>query len=1821
MAYSALHPQPQVKTRSGRIVNPPLRYLDLQQEVERTRREIEAIEEEIELTTVQYSETQTIPKTYPYVPPRQGTPMPRSMHTIRQPQVSAHTPRSIPMNNPPMPVNSSTPMSRMNNPPVPVNSATPMSRFDTSQATVDALERMTTMLATTLKDNSRPKLPDMEPETFSGDILRFMPWLLSFETLIESHTESGKDRLYYLNKYTGGPAKELISWLITAADDSAYEEAKNLLIERFGDKYRIAEQYKSKLDNWPFVKDGHDLRNFSDFCLQCLSAMSSLSYLQCLDSADENKKLVKKLPSYVTHSWARVVDRWIYGDHMLNYEGRYPPFSEFCKFISSEARVACGPVAVRKSDSSGQVGGNTSPSAFKKRQYPQKKVSSLATNSTEANRDTKHTSSAGGSTKPPCVICKGDHFVGRCDRFDKLPTDDRKDLAKHHGLCYGCFARGHVYRDCKRRNPKLMYGDKPSATVSAAEKASTISVMSHKINTDMTSDMNGGQMNSLIMPVIVYHKDKPNLQIKTYALLDDQSNACFVTDDIQDSLQTPAREVKLQLTTVAEKHQIKSTMIDGLVVRGLSERDEVILPETYTRSSIQVERSLIPQTDTIKNWPHLVDVAQELHPYDKSLDVGMLIGFNCSAALLPRNIVSAGDNDPYGVKTKLGWGVIGIVEPCDTMSNSQNSHFTFRTIVKEVELANISEMFQLDFNESQTYREPVSIEDQRFLTMMKKDIHQRSDGHIEMPLPFKDKDVVLPNNRPVVVKRLQSLKRKLQTKPKFCADYNKSMTDMLMQHYAEPVPEREMENTNVWYVPHHGVYHPLKPDKLRIVFDCSSEYKGTSLNQALLSGPDLTNNLIGVLCRFRQEKVALMCDIQGMFHQVSVNEADRNYLRFLWWKNGNTHMEPSEYRMAVHLFGATSSPACANLALKTVADVYEDEFGSRAADFVRTGFYVDDGMVSVSSVEEGKELYDATVKMCARGGFRLHKLASNCEDIVKTFPEEDRAECVKELLKNRNGSIVGAVGMKWRLESDTLMFRIEIQDKPLSRRGILSTVSSIFDPLGLISPFLLLGKQLLQVLCRNSAKWDDPIPDDIRLKWEKWRLDLMKLSELEVPRCWKPPDFSVVKTTELHYFSDASLQGYGTCVYLRMIDEEDHVATSLVIAKSRVTPSKIVTIPRLELMAAVVSVRVSNFLHKQLPIQNVAEYFWTDSQVVLGYIANEARRFQIYVANRVQQIRDSTSVDQWRYVDTKSNPADKASRGMNADEMFNSSLWWNGPEFLSSVSPFPSEPISDLPVDDPEFKKTTVLAANTQPAKPLDLLDRLEYFSSWHRAKRAIAVCIRFKNILKDRIQGKPRQKESYLPIDIAELQNAEKVILQALQQHVFPNEYSSLKKLGSYARERPRARERNIMIKQNSNLYRLDPYMDHNGLIRVGGRVKRANVPRDLAHPVILPKDCYVTKLVIAHHHTKTCHSGRNTTLNEIRAQGYWILHGRTAVGSYIARCVTCKRLRGPTVGQKMSDLPADRLDPAPPFSHSGVDYFGPYYIREGRSEKKRWGVMFTCLVTRAIHIEIAHRLTTDSFINAYRRFIGRRGPIRTLRSDRGTNFIGAKNELDAALREMSDDRIRRELLNDGCDWYDHKLNFPHASHMGGVWERMIRSARTVLNAILVQHGGQLDDELLHTFMIEAESVVNSRPLTYLDDSSPDSEEPLTPSQILTLKSKVVLPPPGRFVKEDLFCRKRWRRVQFLSDQFWSRWRKEFIPTLQERKKWNKPEENLKEGDIVLLTDESIARCQWPRAVVVETYSSEDSLVRKVKVKTSESSYERPVHKLILLYRPGTGL
>ena len=658
----------------------------------------------------------------------------------------------------------------------------------------------------------------------------------------------------------------------------------------------------------------------------------------------------------------------------------------------------------------------------------------------------------------------------------------------------------------------------------------------------------------------------------------------------------------------------------------------------------------------------------------------------------------------------------------------------------------------------------------------------------------------------------------------------------------------------------------------------------------------------------------------------------------------------------------------------------------------------------------------------------------------------------------------------------------------------------------------------------------------------------------------------------------------------------------------------------MELAAAVLAVRVDKMLRMELKLPLDSSVFWTDSTTVLKYINNETKRFQTFVANRVSCIRDATNVSQWKYVNTKENPADAASRGLTADRFLSCKKWTRGPDFLCKASDeWPNLPFeSTITAHDPEIKPditvNVIVKSQLNPTHHL-----IHHFSSWMKLKTAVAWLLKVKTTLsqltrkrkeiqatvssvendpvklKEKVEGEMQVFKSTLHgqfLTPEDLIQAEHAVISFSQMQRFPDEISAL--------------QTDKHVKRSSHLYKLDPVLE-DGLLRVGGRLNRLAMPEEIKHPIILSKDLHISTLLLRHIHKLLVHGGRNYMLSHLRKK-YWIIKANSAARKIITDCTVCKRQRGRVGEQKMADLPLERIQPdKPPFTDVGVDYFGPIDIKRGRSLVKRYGVIFTCMASRAVHLEVAHTLDTDSCIHALRRFICRRGQVSSLRSDNGTNFIGAERELREALNSLNQNKIQNAMLQQGIKW---SFNPPAGSHHGGVWERLIRMVRSVLRSVLNQQ--VLDDEGLQTLMCEVEAILNDRPLTKSSDDPMDLEA-LTPNHLLLLKTQPVLP-PGLFVKEDLYIKRRWKQVQYMADLFWKRWTKEYLPLIQERQKWSAERRSFAPGDIVVVVDPTAPRASWLLGRILETIPDAKGLVRTVRLKTKSNILERPITKICLL-------
>ena len=780
--------------------------------------------------------------------------------------------------------------------------------------------------------------------------------------------------------------------------------------------------------------------------------------------------------------------------------------------------------------------------------------------------------------------------------------------------------------------------------------------------------------------------------------------------------------------------------------------------------------------------------------------------------------------------------------------------------------------------------------------------------------------------------------------------------------------------------------------------------------------------------------------------------------------------------------------------------------------------------------------------------------------------------------------------------------------KPFTRRGVLSVVNSLYDPLGFLAPITIQGRFILRELNTITTDWDEPLPDNMKAEWSKWKDSLQDLQNVQIPRPYTSLSTTNAQRKELCVFADASVKAISAVAYIKLSSPEN-TEVGFVFGKAKLAPQAGLTIPRLELCAAVLAVEVAELVVAEMDIEFESIEYYTDSKVVLGYIYNQSRRFYVFVHNRVQRILQSSRPYQWKYTPSELNPADYGSRSVTAAQL-SSTTWLEGPAFLlNSPVQLPAQNTFDLvdPALDTEIRP--VVTANlTQVTKPTLSPTLFEKFSNYSGLIRAIAHLIHVAYSFAHTDHTSSCRGWHLCQPTEEELIKAKVCVIKSVQSEYYKDELKCIRE--------------ETKIPPSSSLWKLHPILDKDGLLRVGGRITQSDLGINFTNPLILPARHHLAVLLIRHYHETVKHQGRHFTEGAIRAAGFWLVGAKRSISSVLFKCVTCRKLRGKTECQQMGNLPPERMQVAPPFTYVGTDVFGPWEVvtrrtRGGHANSKRWAVMFSCMSTRAVHIELIETMSTDSFINALRRLFAIRGSVKQIRSDCGTNFIGASRELKMDKTSFNTKDIESYLNKQNCSWI---FNPPHASHMGGAWERMIGIARRILNSMLQDCKKiQLTHELLSTFMAEVTAIMNSRPLLPVS-TDPESPFILTPSMLLTMKTGSAATSPGNFEMGTLL-KEQWKRVQSLADMFWSKWRREYLHTLQLRHKWQEKKNSLKEGDIVLLKDSQVKRNEWPMCIVTKTFPSQDGLVRKVEVTTStagnKKTFCRPVTELVLLLSP----
>ena len=1047
------------------------------------------------------------------------------------------------------------------------------------------------------------------------------------------------------------------------------------------------------------------------------------------------------------------------------------------------------------------------------------------------------------------------------------------------------------------------------------------------------------------------------------------------------------------------------------------------------------------------------------------------------------------------------------------------------------------------------------------------------DNRFVVKLPFK-KDAILGESLTQAQRRFSSLERRLDTNPELRKRYGDFVDEFVSLDHMEVVPENEINkpDSDVYYLPHHCVFkEDSTTTKLRVVFDGSAKTSnGLSLNESLMVGPVVQNDLFTILNQFRCKPIALSADIAKMYRQVELDAPDKDFHRLLWRSKKDEKVK--HMRMKRVTYGIASSAFHSTRCLKEVANRTNNH---TVADALNNSFYVDDFLCGANTITEARNLMKDLCTELSAFGFELRKWTSSHPELTMELPLEIR-ETSDELALFSEEYKIKALGICWKPNTDEFAFSIDLFPvEQLTKRTLLANSSKVFDPIGWIAPVIIAFKCLIQQTWVEGLSWDEKLPVHIANDWMELRTGLDKLNEFRIPRCVVP---SQMHTKQLHVFCDASEKAYAAVVYLRTEDADQIIRVSLLTAKTRVSPVKQLSMPRLELCAAQLGATLLNTMRHILDIHDV--FAWSDSTIVLNWLSKLPRTWNTFVANRVANIQEILPRNHWDHVPTEDNPADIASRGATASQLFENKLWWTGPNWLESNTTYWPH---YRPTNEENQEKREPKSVLTLTITP-HFMD-VDRFSKLKTLVRVFAFIQRFINILK-------KDRSNFgTPLTATDLSNANFRMISFEQKRYFSEEFNLLKNQEE--------------LPKSSNMRNLTPFYDAEfDVLRVGGRMGNSNFNELKKFPLLIPKGSPLVPLIIRHFHEETLHGGGLLTNAAIREQ-YWIIGAKPQINKVIKNCVKCCRYSLKPPFQLMADLPAERVTQARPFSQCGLDFAGPVMTKLPDSAcQKRYIALFVCFITKAIHLELVSNLTKEACILAVKRFSARRGTPTKLFSDNGSNFIGARNDL-IKLQEILSSKEENSLFvyanQKGSQW----ITIPSRSpHFGGLWEAGVKSMKRHLRRIVGQQ--KLSNEELLTVLTLIEAILNSRPLTPLSND-PNDLAPLTPAHFLIGSSFNPVPTSNL----QLPLNTRFRLIQQIQKDFWNAWKRDYLVTLQVRKKWftNGPEIN--RDDLVLIADDDLKPLQWKTGRVVELYSGNDDITRVVKLKTSTGEMIRPVIKL----------
>ena len=1648
-----------------------------------------------------------------------------------------------------------------------------------------------------LDHGAKVKLPKLSLPHFNGDVTKWTTFWDSFESAIHNNVElTDVDKFNYLRSLLDRSARDAISGLTLSSAN--YKEAIDVLKKRFGNKQSIISKRMELLLAVEAVSSDQNLkalRRLYDATESHIRSLKSLGVNSASYGALLSSVLLSKLPPDV-----RLILSRKFASADLDMDALLVAFEE--ELAARE----------RASDSA-----HSQPRRHHDRSQPTP-TSALLTSSMT------------------CCFCQQQHPSVDCTSMTSVV--ERKQFLRANGRCFNCLRKGHVGRNCRSSGKCQCCRGRHHTSICEIRATSGASTTPRQPNpakpaepTTSTLDPDAPAYtptvanNALCVDskktvllqtarCVVYNPSNPTTALEVRLLFDTGSQKSYITEHARSLLSLqPSGEQQLSIATFGSCHE--QMKVCPIVNVGIQLKDSppvslnlYVVPTICEPVVGQPISACIERNPKFKELP-LADCSDGSMP----LNVDILIGSDNYWDLVTGGICR-GEGGLAAIHTKLGWVLSGPVSACDLTQCSTNLIATHvlradtqptETEGLDAQLRSFWELESLGIHEVET-----TLYD-KFSTNV-----TFQDGRYRVSLPWKEFHEPLPDNYDLSHHRMKGLLHRLSQNSAVLKEYDRTIQDQLKNGIIEPVRLGEPCSNPVHYLPHHAVVRQDKTTtKLRIVYDASAKQKGPSLNECLHKGPSFNQLILDLLLRFRSYNVALTADVEKAFLMIAVAEHDRDVLRFLWVDDVfNKNPQLQAFRFARVVFGVSSSPFLLNATFKFHLERYLESHKEVVKRLLHST-YVDDIVTGADTEEDAFALYTQAKDMFRSGGFNLRKFLTNSSDLQRKI---DRTEGIhqakpdsptlsyaddtyaKETLGTAhlttNSCEHKVLGVAWDSSSDCLLFDMSTlaqlaRDMQPTKRNLVSLIGKFYDPLGFLAPITIKYKMLFQTLCRSKLEWDHVLPNELLKEWRDLITDLTEGHPVSIPRKYLRDIQELPTSVTLCGFCDASTRAYAAVIYL-LAKTNTKTVVQFVVAKTRVAPLQTQTIPRLELLSAfllaklIVSVSSSlESVFRQLEVK-----CYTDSKVALYWICGVNKEWKPFVQNRINVIRKNVHPDLWSHCPGASNPADLPSRGLSTLEFSVNQLWRNGPEWLTKD---PATPQCDLEQDMmpdqcyPELRASAVKSLNlisTDSQGTIESLMKCQDYSTLSRLLRVTAQILRA-------IKGfKHDHTVNHDTITAEELAQAESLWIISAQQHSVGEK--------DFANQ-----------KQKFRLFE-----DDAGVWCCGGRLSNVDVPYSVKHPILLPRTHPLTGLIVRDAHDRVFHNGVKETLTEIRRK-FWIPKGRSLVRQIIHRCIPCRKFEGaPFQGPPPPPLPTCRVKDDPAFTYTGVDFAGPLSIRTPNScaSTKVWICLFTCFVTRAVHLDAVSDQSTLTFLRCLKRFAARRGLPRQFVSDNGKTFKAAAKYIQAIFKDST---VKENLADLGTEWF---FNIERAPWWGGAFERMVKSTKRCLRKMIGRAHFSLDE--LITALAEIEAVINSRPLSYI--SASDLEEPLTPSHLLVGRRILNLPDhlghltdpkDEEFSVDPSVLTRRMKHFNNTLNHFWNRWRTEYLNELREvhyhtSHKAAGIHPGLTVGEVVIVHDEQLPRGLWKLGMIQETVKGRDGEVRGAVVKMAKRHAQQEV-------------